>query len=103
MATALWYADEHTAVALKEPAGYAPDDTDDGRLDGTFDNGSFVPPYHKREDITVTVRHELYLWVPYAGRIFGRELPGWPGHYAKMVSASHTLVNQGRYDNVVRE
>ena len=103
MATALWYADGHTDVVLKDPAGHVPNDADDGRLDGAFDNGSFVTPYHKREDITVTVRHQLYLWVPYAGRIFGRELADWPGHYATRVSASHTLVNQGRYDNVIQE
>lgn len=101
--TAFAYAEQHTQVTLDPPAGIAPDDADDGKADGLVDSGSAAAPYGKREDITVSVRHELYLWVPYANRVFGRRLQGRPGHYATAVTASYTLVNQGRYDNVVTE
>jgi hypothetical protein len=97
------YADAHTQVSLAAPAGIPPADGDDGRLDGVFDNGSSVTPYGPVEDLSVTVRHELILPVPYANRLFGHRLAGWPGQWAVQIAATYTLVNQGRYDNITPE
>ncbi len=59
--------------------------------------------YGDHEDLSVTVRHTLYLSVPYANRIFslgdsGKRLPG--GDYGTEVEATCTLVNQGEEDDI---
>ena len=57
----------------------------------------------KGATITVTLHHRLHLSVPYANRLFGEPLDGAPGHYATEVVVRYTLVNQGRYDNMILE
>jgi hypothetical protein len=74
------YALAHTEVTLIEPA-----------VGGV---------YGDHEDLTVTVRHQLYLSVPYAKRLFGRELYGGSGHYAAEATATYTLTNQGVEDQI---
>ncbi len=76
------YANAHTTVEVGPPA----------------DEESGV--YGDREDIRVTVRHELHLVLPYVGRMLGEELSGEPGEYYSEVFASYVLVNQGRPDNL---
>ena len=62
--------------------------------------------YGERENIHVTVRHKLYLSVPYAARIFGA-FPGGEeltdigaGEYATLITASSVLPNEGPQDYV---
>jgi hypothetical protein len=97
------YADAHTQVSLSTPSRILPADGDDGRLDGRFDNGSPAAPYGNVEDLAVTVRHELVLPIPYANRLFGHRLAGSSGLWAVQIAATHTLINQGRYDTVMPE
>lgn len=97
---------EHTWVELSAPTyviDHARDDALDGRIDQVFFDGSTVRPYGPGEPITVTLHHRLYLSVPYANRLFGEALAGHPGHYATEIAVSYTLMNQGRYDDVILE
>ena len=59
--------------------------------------------YGEREDLSVTVRHTLFLSVPYANRVFalgpsGRALPD--GEYGTEVEITYTLTNQGVEDEI---
>ena len=59
--------------------------------------------YGDTEDLTVTVRHVLYLGVPYVGRVFAlggnaKRLPN--GDYGTEVAATYTLTNQGVEDDI---
>ena len=74
------YAWEYTEVTLAPPA--------DGEK------------YGDHEDLTVSVRHWLYLSVPYAKRFFGDRLPGGRGDYATETTATCTLTNQGVEDEI---
>ena len=85
LASQLRYAEEFTEVTLEPPR--------------TGDT------YGEHEDLTVRVKHLLYLSVPYANRIFGlarsgRALPGDLGEYATEIVTSHTLTNQGVEDDI---
>ena len=73
------YAEAFTEVTLQPPA-----------------NGT---AYRDYEDLTVSVRHTLYLAVPYANRLFGHEL-GTPGDYGTEVEVSCTLTNEGVEDDI---
>jgi len=60
-------------------------------------------PYGEKEDIHVTVRHTLYLSVPYANTVFaevvgGVELPFGAGEYGTVVVADCSLTNEGAQD-----
>jgi len=62
-----------------------------------------APAYGAHEDLTVTVRHTLYLGVPYARRIFswdedGRDLGN--GEYGTAAEATCTLTNHGVEDEI---
>jgi len=74
------YAWEYTEVTLAPPA--------DGEK------------YADHEDLTVSVRHWLYLSVPYAKRFFGDRLPSGRGDYATEATATYTLTNQGVEDEI---
>ncbi len=74
------YAWDYTEVVLYPPA------------DG--------PAYGDHEDLRVQVRHMLYLSVPYAKLIFGRELPAGNGDYGTSVEAAYALTNQGVEDEI---
>jgi hypothetical protein len=96
-------------------------DANDGRLDRKFQYAmdhtevTVTPPiitpnndddlYGQHEDIHVTVRHTVYLSIPYAARIFGA-LPGGvelnfgEGEFGTVVSATCTLPNEGVQDYV---
>ena len=81
------YADAHTEVVVAEP-----------RLpDG----------YGESEDIRVSVRHEFYLSVPYAARVFSvlasDGLALGQGHYATTIHASTRLTNEGVHDYIEEE
>ena len=70
-----------------------------------FTEVTLVPPadgerYEDHEDLTVFVRHMLYLSVPYANRFFGDPLPGGDGDYATEATARYTLTNQGVEDEI---
>ena len=83
------YALAYTRVDLVDPA----EDEEDEDLN--------VPKYGDHEDLTVTVRHELYLSVPIAKHVFGRPLVGGSGYdYATATSATYTLTNQGQEDQI---
>ncbi len=80
------YAQEQTEVTLDPPASN--------------------DMYGDTEDLTVTVRHIVYLGVPYVGRAFAlggsaRRLPN--DDYGTEVVASYTLTNQGVEDNIDAE
>ena len=87
LARKLRYADEHTEVLVAEPQ------SPDG--------------YGESEDVRVSVRHEFYLSVPYAGRVFaalasdGLDLSR--GHYATAIHASTRLTNEGVHDYIEEE
>ena len=60
-------------------------------------------PYGDKEDIHVTVRHTLYMSVPYANTVFaevvgGVELPFGAGEYGMVVVADCSLTNEGAQD-----
>jgi len=74
------YAWDYTEVTLRPPA--------DGEK------------YADHEDLSVGVRHMLYLSVPYAKRIFGGEMPAGDGDYATEAFATYTLTNQGVEDEI---
>jgi len=98
--------EDHTWVQLSAPTyevDHQRDDALDGRIDQVFFDGTAIPPYGPAEPITVTLHHRLYLSVPYANRLFGYALDGYPGHYATEIAVSYTLMNQGRYDDVILE
>jgi len=82
----LAYAQDHTTVDLAPPA-----------------NGT---SYDGNEDLTVRVRHDFYMAVPYAARIFskltreGRELDFGRGQFAMAMQAQCTLTNEGAQDYV---
>lgn len=98
--------EDHTWVAVSPPTydiDEVRDDALDGRIDQMYFDGTTIPPYGPAEPITVTLHHRLHLSVPYANRLFGEELDGFPGHYATEVAVSYTLLNQGRYDDVILE
>ena len=85
LASQLRYAEEFTEVTLDPPR--------------TGDT------YGDHEDLTVRVKHLLYLSVPYANQLFGlarsgRALPGDSGEYATEIVTSHTLTNQGVEDDI---
>ncbi len=59
--------------------------------------------YGEKEDIHVTVRHTLYMSVPYANTVFaevvgGVELPFGDGEYGMVVVADCSLTNEGAQD-----
>ncbi len=60
--------------------------------------------YGEHEDIHVMVRHNLYLSVPYAGRILAEMDPDAveldDGSYAIKVEVPCTLTNEGSYDQI---
>jgi hypothetical protein len=77
------YAFDHTKVELAPPA-----------LNGI---------YAEHEDLVVTVRHDLYLAVPYAGNIFGMvaggaKLPWGAGEWCSNIVATCRLPNEGTRD-----
>jgi len=74
------YAWDYTEVSLQPP-----------------DNGQ---QYGDHEDLTVSVRHMLYLSMPYARALFGKPLPGGTGDYATEATATYTLTNQGVEDEI---
>jgi len=85
----LQYAEDHTQVSLSAP------------LKGD--------KYAAHEDIVVTVRHTLYLSVPYASKLFatmareGVELNFAPGEYGMEITATCRLTNEGVQDWVEAE
>ncbi len=61
--------------------------------------------YSQHEDLRVTVRHKLYLSIPYAARIFsafpgGTALDVGNGEYATEITATCTMPNEGARDYV---
>jgi len=73
------YAHDYTDVMLRPPAA-----------DGV---------YGDHEALTVTVRHTMFLSVPYVNRLFAdKDLP--EGDYGTEVEASYTLTNQGVEDDI---
>lgn len=90
----LSYAIDYTDVELDEPIGYT-----------VIDGETYYGP---GEDLRVTVRHMLYLSVPYANRIFaelldpqhGQKLGFGPGAYGLEIQASSKLTNEGVQDFV---
>lgn len=85
LARKLKYAADHTQVWLSPPAR---DDT-----------------HGAHENLTVRVKHEFYLAVPYAARIFaafpgGLRLSFGQGEYATEITASCTLPNEGVQDYI---
>ncbi len=86
MGKKLAYAQDYTRVTLAPPQ--------DGRA-----------KYSKNEDLKVTVRHTLYMSVPYANRIFaviggGEELKFGAGEYGVEIVARCRLPNEGAQDYV---
>jgi hypothetical protein len=84
----LAYAEQNTAVVLSPPS------------DGIR--------YAEHEDLTVTVRHNLYLSVPYAGLLLARldsehAVDFAPGRYALWVEIPCTLTNEGVSDRIELE
>jgi hypothetical protein len=99
IAAQLGYAEDHTTVELSPPDN--PDylrEADEG----------FLQFYAPREDLTVRVRHDLYLSVPYADRILA-ELDAdhavdlGEGKYALRVDIPCTLSNEGVRDTIEGE
>lgn len=96
IAAKLAYAEEHTSVVLSPP-------TDPETL---LDTGEgLLQVYAPNEDLTVRVRHDLYLAIPYADRILARldddhaiELPD--GKVALWVEIPCTLRNEGVRDTI---
>ncbi|MCD4825251.1 MAG: hypothetical protein K8S55_11665 [Phycisphaerae bacterium] len=83
----LGYAEEHTSVELSPP----------------YDEESMQ--YGEHEDIQVTVRHNLCLSVPYAGRILAaldseHSMDLGDGRYAVEVTVPCTLTNEGTADTI---
>lgn len=81
----MWYAREYTDVELAPP----------------YDGDAYAP----HEDLTVTVRHTLYLAVPFAGRILAAmddpvELGFAPGALGLEIEAQSTMPNEGAQDYV---
>ncbi len=74
---------------------------------------SLVPPkngnvYQEREDITVTVRYNIYLSVPYASRLLAaldsdNSIDLGDGRYALTVQVPCTLTNEGVDDKITIE
>jgi hypothetical protein len=89
LARKLSYAYDYTTVELSDP------------LDGMT--------YGEHEDIRVSVRHTLYLSVPYASRIFtdldddGVRLGFGRGNYGMNIRATCVMPNEGPQDYVDRE
>lgn len=85
----LQYAEDHTRVWLSSP-----------------EKGD---TYKEHEDIVVTVRHTLYMAVPYAGKLFatmadeGVELSFAPGEYGMEITTTCRLTNEGVQDWVEAE
>ncbi len=82
----LYYARQYTDVTLAPPAG----------------GGN---KYAKDEDLKVTVRHTLYLSVPYADRVFavlsgGKQLDFGAGDYGIDIVAHCRMPNEGPQDYV---
>jgi hypothetical protein len=83
----LGYADAYTEVVLDPPANGA---------------SSYAPA----EDLRVNVRHDFYLSVPYAARVFSRvagdglSLDFGAGHYAIRMRSACRLTNEGEQDFV---
>jgi hypothetical protein len=70
-----------------------------------FTEVTLFPPangaiYGDHEDLSVRVRHVIYLAVPYANRIFGQELAGGSGDYGTEAEATYALTNQGIEDDI---
>ena len=79
----LGYARQHTEVDLAPPR-----------------NG---PRYDANEDLKVTLRHDFYLSVPYAARIFSQAADGvrlefGSGEFATVIRVDCTLTNEGEQD-----
>lgn len=80
------YADEHTTIVLDPPA----------------DNQKFAPG----EDVAVTVEHEFYLSIPYAGRLFSLGNDGVTFSlgastgYATKIRATGRMTNEGVQDYI---
>ncbi len=96
----LAYAEEHTDVILTN---------EDGEDIATQAGGNGCYRYQEHEDIHVTVRHDLYLSVPYAGWLLW-QLDGSAGEgdlgegkYALPVTISSTLTNEGINDTIDTE
>jgi len=96
----LAYAEEYTDVRLT-------DDNGEDLADKAGSNGHYR--YQEHEDIHVTVKHNLYLSVPYAGWLLW-ELDGaaaegdlGEGRYALPVTISSTLTNEGVRDTIDTE
>lgn len=96
----LQYAQDYTTLEIRPPEA------------ATSQPSSGEPtPYAANEDIHVTIRHTLYLSVPYAGRLFaevldsanGRELGFGSGLYGLNIDASCLLTNEGVQDWVKQE
>jgi hypothetical protein len=82
----LAWAQEHTTVELAPPANRV--------------------SYEANEDLRVSVRHDFYLSVPYASKVFsmiageGMEVGSPPGQYALTMRSSCRLTNEGEQDFV---
>ncbi len=81
------YAADHTRVYLGDPVE--------------------PPLYGPAEDLRVTVEHDFYLSIPYAGRLFARisgtdgvDLDFGAGEYAVTIHATCTLPNEGAQDYI---
>jgi hypothetical protein len=80
LAAKLHYAWDYTEVTLFPPANRV--------------------QYGDHEELKVSVRHMLYLSVPYVNRFFGDPLPGGGGDYGRPVEAAYALTNQGVEDDI---
>ncbi len=97
LAHKLGYAQRHTWIALEVAtppvAGGAPAPAGNG-------------PFRKDDDLRVLVRHDFYLSVPYAARVFsqvagdGMTLEFGRGLYALTMRSDCTLTNEGEQDFV---
>ena len=57
--------------------------------------------YKEHEDITVYVKHDLYLAVPYANSLFSdKDLGFGKGERAAIINTKYTLTNEGVQDYV---
>jgi hypothetical protein len=101
MGRRLAYAQDHTTVEMDPPTGQAPPGA--GPINPLPPkNGAYAPG----EDLRIRVKHDFYLSVPYAARIFsqvtgdGMQLDFGQGQYALTIRADCTLTNEGEQDFV---
>jgi hypothetical protein len=124
----LAYAQDHTTVTLEPPSGKAPPGGGNGIAPPAWgDPGATDPPsvaigrpyypsamsgsnaYAPGEDLRIHVKHDFYLSVPYAARVFskvvgdGMQLDFGQGQFALTIYADCTLTNEGEQDFVEME